>query len=68
MNRFASSFDELLALVDRIAARLPQVPRLRILDVVEAEWVRRGASAEPVLAQLVGAAALHRLRADPWAV
>ncbi|GAA2752408.1 hypothetical protein [Amnibacterium kyonggiense] len=68
MNRFASSFDELLALVDRLAARLPQVPRLRILDVVEAEWVRLGASAEPYLAHLVGAAALSRLRADPWAV
>ena len=30
--------------------------------------LRLGASAEPYLAHLVGAVALQRLRAEPWAV
>jgi hypothetical protein len=62
-----SAADDLLALVERVAARLPLVSRLAILDAVEAEWVRLGASAEPYLRPFVGPAALWRLRvgADP---
>jgi hypothetical protein len=59
-----STFDELLALVDRIAAQEPQRSRLAILDAVEAEWARLGAGREPYLVPLVGPAALWRLRVD----
>jgi hypothetical protein len=57
-----SAFDELLKVVDRIARRLPDVPRLAIMDAVEAEWERLCAAAEPYLAPLVVPAALWRLR------
>jgi hypothetical protein len=57
-----SMTEDLLQLVERIAARLPQVSRLAILDAVEAEWVRLGANVEPYLTPLVGPAALWRLR------
>jgi hypothetical protein len=57
-----SAFDELLKVVDRIARRLPDVPRLAIMDAVEAERERLCAAAEPYLAPLVVPAALWRLR------
>ena len=57
-----SRFDELLRLVERIASLRPEVPRLAILDAVEAEWERLCAAAEPFLAPLVMPAALWRLR------
>jgi hypothetical protein len=57
-----SRFDELMRLVERIASLRPEVPRLAILDAVEAEWERLCAAAEPVLAPLVMPAALWRLR------
>jgi hypothetical protein len=57
-----SRFDELLRLVERIASLRPEVPRLAILDAVEAEWDRLCAAAEPFLAPLVMPAALWRLR------
>jgi hypothetical protein len=57
----ASSDDELLALVERIAWRCPQLSRLAILDAVEAEWIRLGATLEPYLRPLVGPAAAWRL-------
>lgn len=63
-----STFDELLALVDRLAAHVPHLPRLAILDAVEAEWLRLGASAQSHLAPFVGPAALQRLRAAGDAV
>lgn len=59
-----SMTEDLLALVERIAARLPHVSRLAILDAVEVEWVRLGANVEPYLMPLVGPAALWRLRTD----
>ena len=57
-----SAFDELLKVVDRIAPHLPDVPRLAVVDAVEAEWERLRAAAEPYLAPLVVPAALWRLR------
>jgi hypothetical protein len=62
-----STFDDLMALVDRLATRFPLLPRLTILDAVEAEFVRLGANVEPYLMPFVGPAALWRLRigADP---
>jgi hypothetical protein len=57
-----SDQDELLALVDRIAARLPLLPRLAILDAIEAEWLRLGANLEPCLRPLVAPAAAWRLQ------
>jgi hypothetical protein len=59
-----SMTEDLLGLVERIAARLPHVSRLAILDAVEIEWVRLGANVEPYLMPLVGPAALWRLRTD----
>ncbi len=38
---------DLLGIVERIAERLPDIPRLAILDAVEAEWDRLCAFAEP---------------------
>jgi hypothetical protein len=58
-----TAFDELLALVERLAALVPHLPRLAVLDAVEAEWLRLGASAQSTLAPFVGPAALWRLRA-----
>lgn len=59
---------DILRIVDRIAHLVPDVPRLAILDVVEAEWDRLCAAAEPYLQPLVLPAALWRLRAgaDPF--
>ena len=54
-----TAFDEL---VDRAAAHLPDVPRLAVLDAVEAEWERLRAASEPWLAPLVLPAAVWRLR------
>jgi len=62
-----TAHDELLAIVDRIAARLPNLPRLAILDAAEAEWVRLGANLEPYLRPLVGPAAAWRLRGEAGA-
>ena len=42
--------EELLALVEQVAALLPSLPRLQLLDVVDAEWVRLRAAAEPLVA------------------
>ena len=55
-----TAFDEL---VERVAQHLPEVPRLAILDAVEAEWERLRASAEPCFAPFVRPAAVWRLRA-----
>lgn len=58
----------LLGLVEQVAARLPEVPRLAILDAVESEWDRLGAALEPFIVPLVVPAAVWRLRhADPLA-
>lgn len=54
-----TSLDEL---VDRVAQCLPDVPRLAILDAVEAEWERLRAAAEPCFAPFVLPAAVWRLR------
>jgi hypothetical protein len=64
-GRPADAAEELLALVDRIASRLPHLPRLAILDAVEEEWLRLGANLEPYLRPLVGPAAVWRLRCGP---
>ena len=56
---------ELLGFVERIAERLPDIPRIAILDAVEAEWDRLCAFAEPYLVSLVVPAAVWRLRSDP---
>jgi hypothetical protein len=53
---------DLLAIVDHVAACLPGVPRLAILDLVEAEWERLCATAEPYLRPLVLPAVMWRLR------
>ena len=53
---------DLLAIVDRVAACLPGVPRLAILDLVEAEWDRLCATAEPYLRPLVLPAVVWRVR------
>ena len=58
-----SGSDEVLGLVERLARRLPGVPRLAILEAVEAEWERLSAAAQPFLRPLVAPAALQRLRA-----
>lgn len=55
--------EEVLGLVERVARRLPGVPRLAILEAVEAEWDRLCAAAQPHLRPLVAPAALQRLRA-----
>ena len=55
---------DFLALVDQVAVLLPGVPRLAVLDAVDAEWVRFRAAVEPYLAPMVVAAAVWRLRAD----
>jgi hypothetical protein len=57
--------DDLMDLVEWVAARLPQVPRLAILDAVEEEWLRLGVNGEPFLRPLVAPAAAWRLRTDP---
>ncbi len=57
-----SSCDEVQALVERLARRLPGVPRLTILEAVMAEWDRLRAAAEPWIAPLVEPAAAWRLR------
>ena len=54
--------DEVLGLVERVARRLPGVPRLAILEVVEEEWDRLCAAAQPHLRPLVAPSALQRLR------
>ena len=54
---------DLLGLVDRVAGLLPGVPRLAVLDAVDAEWMRFRAAVEPWLAPLVVTAAVWRLRA-----
>ena len=59
---------DLLALVDQVAAVLPEVPRLAVFDAVDAEWERLRAALEPYLAPLVVAAAVWRLRASGGAV
>jgi hypothetical protein len=56
--------DDLMDLVEWVAARMPQVPRLAILDAVELEWVRLGVNSEPFLRPLVAPAAAWRLRSD----
>ncbi|MFD1721641.1 hypothetical protein [Amnibacterium endophyticum] len=50
-----------LDLVEAVARRLPEVPRLAILDAVESEWHRLGADLQPALAPLVAPAAVWRL-------
>jgi hypothetical protein len=61
-GRSADAAEELLALVERIASRLPGLPRLAVLDAVEEEWLRLGANLEPYLRPLVGPAVAWRLR------
>lgn len=58
----ASLHAALLGLVEAVAARLPDVPRLAILDAVESEWDRLGASVEPCVIPLVVPATVWRLR------
>jgi hypothetical protein len=58
---------DLLRFVEPVAARLPHIPRLAILDAVEAEWDRLCAAAEPYLEPLVVPAAVWRLRTGPHA-
>lgn len=54
---------DLLGLVDQVAVLLPGVPRMAVLDAVDAEWVRFRAALEPCLVPLVVTAAVWRLRA-----
>ncbi|MFD1721646.1 hypothetical protein [Amnibacterium endophyticum] len=61
-----SAHDDLLGLVERVARRLPDVPRITILEAVELEWERLRAASEPHLRPLVAPSALQRLR-DPSA-
>ena len=56
---------DLMGFVERVAERLPDIPRLAILDAVEAEWDRLCAVAEPYLVPLVVPAAVWRLRSAP---
>jgi hypothetical protein len=56
---------DLLGFVERIAQRLPDTPRIAILDAVEAEFDRLRVAAEPSLAPLVVPAAVWRLRSGP---
>jgi hypothetical protein len=58
---------DLLRFVEAVARRLPHIPRLAILDAVEAEWDRLCAAAEPYLEPLVVPAAVWRLRTGPHA-
>lgn len=58
---------DLLRFVECVAQRLPQIPRLAVLDAVEAEWDRLCAAAEPFLRPLVVPAAVWRLRTGPHA-
>lgn len=57
----AAGWLERLDLVETVARRLPGLPRLAILDVVDSEWSRLGADDEPSLAPLVAPAAVWRL-------
>jgi len=58
---------DLLRFVEPVAKRLPLIPRLAILDAVEAEWDRLCAAAEPYLEPLVVPAVVWRLRTGPHA-
>ena len=54
---------DLLGLVDRVAGLLPGVPRLAVLDAVDAESARFRIAVEPWLAPMAVTAAVWRLRA-----
>ncbi len=58
---------DLLGLIEPVAQRLPLIPRLAILDALEAEWERLCAAAEPYLEPFVVPATIWRLRTGPHA-
>lgn len=59
-----STADEVLGLVERVARRMPHVPRIAILEAVELEWERLRVTGEPHLRPLVAPSALQRLRTE----